>query len=429
MPSVKKKSRLQPSDKAWGAVAVVLIVLQFWWLPGEAGSAADSYSTSVDGKLGLFRLLSELFPDVRRDALSPVPALPGTMLLITPDRLPTDAEERAMMTFVYSGGQLVVAADSMTGDLALSAFGIRCRPLTRPPSLAEVSDTAADSSAIPPTGVPSPAPPAVEDTADAANPLRTGEAVTSVLTDDVVRVRCSAIVMPPERFDCETLAELSSGEVVASAWRLGRGSVLVVSAPDLFSNRSLLFAENRRLTVRLLEHVRALVDPSVGDAGPIVLAEYFNASDSFQQTGVLFSPMLRVATLQLLLAAVLGIWLAFHRFGPAEFVGSLQRRSLADSAVAVGNLQYRIRDGGFAVASYLEYIRSRIRGRFGSSLNANDAAAIAARSGLPHQEIREQFQEAKELSEAPQVSASKAAAMIRWLAKLNARISSVERPL
>ena len=61
---MKKKRRLQRSDRIWAGAALLLVLLQFWWLPGEDGSAADSYSTTVDGKLALYRLASRLFPRV-----------------------------------------------------------------------------------------------------------------------------------------------------------------------------------------------------------------------------------------------------------------------------------------------------------------------------------------------------------------------------
>jgi hypothetical protein len=70
---VKKKRRLLQSDTFWGLAAALLVLLQFWWLPGEDGSAADSYSTTVDGKLGLYRTLSQLFPDVTRESVKVAP--------------------------------------------------------------------------------------------------------------------------------------------------------------------------------------------------------------------------------------------------------------------------------------------------------------------------------------------------------------------
>ncbi len=97
-PSVKKKRRLLQSDTFWGGLVLLLIILQFWWLPGEDGSASDSYSTTVDGKLGLYRTLSQLFPRVERDALLVAPEDPGCLVLIAPDRYPNDQEQQQSFT-------------------------------------------------------------------------------------------------------------------------------------------------------------------------------------------------------------------------------------------------------------------------------------------------------------------------------------------
>lgn len=107
---MKKKRRLLQSDMLWGGLVLLLIILQFWWLPGEDGSAADSYSNTIDGKLGLYRTLSQLFPDVTRDTTRVVPDKPdATILLISPDRYPTDAEQQTLYQYVYNGGNLLFA--------------------------------------------------------------------------------------------------------------------------------------------------------------------------------------------------------------------------------------------------------------------------------------------------------------------------------
>ena len=90
---MKKKRRLLQSDTFWGLTAAFLVVLQFWWLPGEDGSAADSYSTTVDGKLGLYQVLSELYLCVERDVLLVVPKQQSCMVLISPDRYPNEKEQ------------------------------------------------------------------------------------------------------------------------------------------------------------------------------------------------------------------------------------------------------------------------------------------------------------------------------------------------
>ena len=142
-----------------------------------------------------------------------------------------------------------------------------------------------------------------------------------------------------------------------------------------------------------------------------------------QQTGVLFSPSLRIGTLQLVLVAVLGIWLAFYRFGPAEDVSTLQRRSLTESAQAVGNLQYRLNDGGAVIRSYLEYIRSQLRRRYGSIVRLDQPESLAHRAGWMSDEVRTRLAEAQTLAETVQLSSDKTASSLRWLAILQHRLS------
>jgi hypothetical protein len=228
----------------------------------------------------------------------------------------------------------------------------------------------------------------------------------------------------PTHLSTETLLTSSDGEVEAATWTMGYGRVVVCSSADLFSNRAMLYKGSRRLAVRLVERCAANSGSELDiEDHRIIINEYFNASDSFQNTGILFSPTLRIGTLQLLLVAILGIWMAFHRFGPAVDVSNTQRRSLTESAQAVGNLQYRLRDGGTVVRSYLDYMSSQLRRRYGSALRLDQPDAIANRAGMNVQEVRDQLHEAEVMAQSSQLSATKTAAMLRWLATLQQRLS------
>ena len=419
---MKKKRRLLQSDTFWGLAAGVLVLLQFWWLPGEDGSAADSYSTTIDGKLGLFRTLSELFPRVDRDAINVVPKSSESLLIIAPDRYPNDAEGQQLYQFVYNGGELLFAPNWFDPEFSLPGLGIELSKRTW-------TETAATPS-LPVPGAPPVVPPNTPANAmppeESLNSVTRGEEVsaTSELVEGSVTFLSTAQLVLPDHFDPENLVVSATGVVEAATWLMGHGRVVVCSSPDMFSNRSMLFKDSRRLAVRLVE--RCVTHDSDGYGvrkDSIVLSEYFNASDAFQQTGILFSPTLRIGTLQLLLVAVLGIWLAFHRFGPATEVTTLHRRSLTESAQAVGNLQFRLRDGGAVIRSYLEYMRSQLRRRYGSFLRLDDADAIANRSGMNRAEISDKLREAKVMAESAQLSPAKAAAMLRWLSSLQQRLT------
>ena len=105
--SVKRKRKRWPSDGWWAAAVALLILLQFWWLPGAPESAGDSYSNTSDGKLGLYRVLSQLWPDVRRESDTWIPDDSRTILLIGPDRYPNPRELEKLRQFVRQGGALV----------------------------------------------------------------------------------------------------------------------------------------------------------------------------------------------------------------------------------------------------------------------------------------------------------------------------------
>lgn len=493
---MKKKRRLLQSDTFWGLTAAILVVLQFWWLPGEDGSASDSYSTTVDGKLGLYRTLSGLFPKVERDALQIVPPEPSCLVLTAPDRYPNEREQNELYQFVTNGGTLVFAPNWEHPDCEIPALNIRTQARHRkdlptttatnssgtnasgatslPAEAAEQdsvpqgelkqkSKSAAEleMDAIPPNGTTesseagmssgagkknasdepdSPeellktnppglvAPPGLKPSGEVLNDAPdSGETVDVVgtLVEGSVEWHASAELDVPEYLATEALVTSASEHIEVATWLIGSGRVIACSSADIFSNRSMLYAAPRRLAVRLVELGVRHGDEQFGPKTAIVISEYFNASDSYAQTGVLFSPSLRIGTLQLILVAVLGIWLAFYRFGPAKEVSTLQRRSLTESAQAVGNLQYRLNDGGAVIRSYLEYIRSELRRRFGSVARLDQPVTVAQRAGMDAEEVRIRLAEAEALAESVQLSPEKTAAALRWLAHLQSRLSGI----
>ena len=484
---MKKNRRLLQSDTFWGLTAALLVILQFWWLPGEDGSASDSYSTTVNGKLGLYRTLSQLFPHVERDALLVVPKDRACLVLTSPDRYPNDQEQSQLYNFVYNGGTLVFAPNGDDPECEMRSLGIHTTirvlsdattatpviPLSVPVAPAgpvglpaEAEDQTAptksaselEMDAIPPNAAQTSSqstPPVATDENDEnqissreellrkktpgltpppgldASPeeiddyLTPGETVTvsSDLVDDSVEWFSTADLQVPSYLATETLVTSASDRVEVATWPMGSGRVVACSSPDIFSNRSMLYPDSLRLAVRLVERGYLHVRENSSQETPIVLSEYFNASDSYAQTGVLFSPSLRIGTLQLVLVAVLGIWLAFYRFGPAQEVSTLQRRSLTESAQAVGNLQYRLNDGGAVIRSYLDYIRSQLRRRYGSIVRLDQPEALAQRAGMDVDEVRNRLAEAQILAETVNLSPDRTAASLRWLAAFLHRLS------
>lgn len=473
-----RKRSVPLADVLWGAAAIAIVVLQFWWLPGEHGVSTDSWSATVDGKLGLFRTLSGLFPSVKRDFAQLVPDESATLLLIAPDRYPTRQEESALHNFVARGGTLLFAPNWGTEPCLLPQLGIQINPYTALTRLARQTAPGAPPTATPPpAGQPTqsstepetPVSPELETPAQAeqetpapaeaetrtvednmtlpkdetgiaprggpSTPVNavsnadhglfhTSKTVTSPLVDSSVIWRTAAdLAPPPARFDHQVLVTSADGEPEVIAWNLARGTIVCCSSPDVFSNRAVLEKAPRRLAVRLVEYCHDAHDAAHAQQElPVVLGEYLNASESWRHAAVLLSPALRIGTLQLVLLAVLGGWYGFHRFGPARQVPSAQRRNLTDSAIAVGNLQSRLSDGGPVIHQYLEYVTHQLRRRYGRSLRLDDADDLAPHCGLPADRLRSQLARADDLQNSRAVSPAHTAGCIRWLARLKQRL-------
>lgn len=434
---MKKKRRLQ-ADAVWAAGAALLILLQFWWLPGSPGSTVDSFSTGIDGKLGLFRALDRLFPHVEREKERPIPDSNCTLLIIGPDRLPTAAEQTRLAAFVNGGGTLLFAPSfteptvdlaelriNLTGLNPLESFGAPT-PNSSPgpgglPPRATSSVPASDESADPVV----PTTPSVQPATESAELPLMG--TREVLCESRFSAGTAELTVGSRLTwlpsDSEVLAE-SGNAAMAASWELGAGRVIVCTTPDFFSNRSLLMPAASRLAVRLAAW--GILQPStyqeegwtIFDKSRIVISEYFNTTDSMLGAGVLFSSGLRIGTLQLILAAALALWLGFHRFGPAEPDLRLQRRSLTETACAVGNLQYRSSDGGALVSARLDYLQGQLRRRYGSAVSLQNRASLTRLSGLTADEVSSRLNLAERQSSHPRLPVSDAAVTIRWLSQL-----------
>ncbi|MBL8816409.1 MAG: hypothetical protein JNL58_10280 [Planctomyces sp.] len=491
-----KKRRLQQSDVVWASLAAILVLLQFWWLPGEKGTTSDSYSTTLDGKLGFYRTLSQLFPQVVRDQSRICPTTPSTFLMIAPDRYPTEQEEEQIYQFVYGGGNLLVAPNLSISSMKLPRLGVDFQsrfivttgtvstPTGNTTPAADASSTPESETApsdstdqqpstdtesttesetptspnavsgeeessstedVPPGSITS----SDEPSADTADPAKTAPntpppsdrgrikeiEATSDLVSGPITWRTRSTMTPPVGYHWTPIVRINttsiptttaneSGDVEVAMWKIGAGTVMASSSPDIFSNRSQLYDDSRRLSVRLVEklHTSAATEFE-GKPKSIVLCEFLNASNSYRNTGVLFSPALRNGSLQLVLLAILAGWIGFHRFGPAVVNEVTQRRSLTESAIAVGNLQFRQQDGGAAIRSQLDYLRSQLRRRYGPNVRLEQPEALSSRTGLPAEEIAMKLKEAEQLAASLKVPSAQAAAMIRWLSELHARLS------
>ncbi|MCA9063519.1 MAG: DUF4350 domain-containing protein [Planctomycetaceae bacterium] len=503
-----KPKQTRRFDTAWASLALGCIVLQFWWLPGESRTTADSYSNSFDGKLALYRMLQEMhqnprtaawFPEVERRSDSLIPEGDhDTLLLISPDRYPTPAEEELLYQFVNNGGTLLFAPNILSPNVQLLSLGIDideieyweaqarsgthaasptspAGPVTGEATDASVSpETDADSTdtngsvtspssggarttdrtsppqdgdPVPPVPVSNPLPGSdetiVSPNEDFDDPLRgtVVETASGTLTDSPIDWRTTGKITQRKFTGVEVLLKTASGSDEVVAWKQGYGTVIVCSSPDVFSNASMFSRPLRRAAVGLIVHAhrqsfdsfethssqehsayRESVTSGEQASPKIVVSEFLNVSVDYQQHGVLVSPALRSGTLQLVLVAVLCGWFGFHRFGPAIPDDSKQRRTLNESAMAVGNLLYHLRSGGAVIQRYIDYISVSTRRRTGAGLQPERAAQLAAITGLSADEIRENLSRAQTLSKSQTTSTAQVAERLRWLADFHNRL-------
>ena len=488
---MKKKRRLQRSDTLWLSAVALLLLLQFWWLPGDPGTPDDSYSSTIEGKRGFFQTLeglseAGLLPPVRRETVQLIPNERCTLLILSPDRYPDEHEQQALADFLTSGGSLVFAPNWEQPEVSLSRLSIYTEgkyfydedtvvsggtantpavpvpPGTAPngnlPAEAEEPDDAAgtangNTSTTPPgvtpvTSMPS-TPPAdgqkspgelvdeamkktpglqppdqalaeLEEESEVI-PVSDLETESQLVAGSVTwRTRAS---MQANHYGAKVLVKSSSGTVQAAEWPYSGGQVLLSASSDVFSNRAMLDPRQAELAVRLVQHAHEHHSRSyASDETPIVVSEYLNSSDSYRGTGVLMSPALRSGTLQLITIAMLAGWFGFHRFGPPKRDTSAERRTLTESATAIGNLHFRTNSGGEVVQGYVEYAKSQLQRMFGRTVHLQDTKIIAARSGLDEDEVQSRIATAINLAGARSTSATDAAAAIRDLAEVMERL-------
>ena len=124
-----KKKRLQRSDSLWLTAVALLVLLQFWWLPGNPGTPDDTYSNTIEGKRGFFQTLETLseagmLPTVRRETERLVPDRRCTLVIVSPDRYPDEHEQQALSQFVLGGGSLVFAPNWTATDCSMPTLHI-----------------------------------------------------------------------------------------------------------------------------------------------------------------------------------------------------------------------------------------------------------------------------------------------------------------
>lgn len=469
----------------------LLVLLQFWWLPGDPGTPDDTYSNTIAGKRGFFETLKSLsdvdiLPTVRRESDRLIPDDISTLVILSPDRYPNSAEQQRLSEFVFNGGNLMFAPNWANPDFTLQSLSIKtfakafeeeaAVPAGTPPAatpatqtsptnqLAESEDGAVDSTTLSAEAPESAASqnasntvaqgnrPGIQETEDPVD-NQTKELIEDAIKTSPGLQSSPVTTLPDESGDYTDIADLitesplvkgavtwrtraamdsgrlapivlvktSDGETQAATWQYGNGSVLLSASADVFSNRAMLDSSQAELAIRLLERLHS--EHTSASETPIVVSEFLNATDAYRSTGVLMSPSLRSGTLQLLLVGVLAGWFGFHRFGPAKRSTTSERRSLTESATAVGNLFFRTQSGNSAVSCYIDYFKTQLQTLFGSAIKIDDYKIIARRTGLDPDDVSQRIGNALAQSRTRTTRAPEAAAAIRDLSEILNRLT------
>ena len=277
-----------------GVVAVSLAVAAALTVFGdELGSkrsaGVDGYSVSAIGHQGLVRLLEKLdVPVVVSRSDSAARARHG--LLIVAEPAVTDAASRDRLA-------LLVAAGSRTLVVLPKWYGAVERGKT----------WIEDASALP----------AEEVTAVLEALKLDGDTVAlrrapGPVAWDLAPGRAHPVIREPQLVATEALEPViadQAGNLLVGQTERDDGELFVLTDPDVLNNFGLRQAENARFTIALLDQLR--------DGGPVVIDETMHGyaqSPSLLRT--LFQFPLVLATLQVLVCAVLVVWAAMVRFGP-----------------------------------------------------------------------------------------------------------------
>ena len=419
-----KRLRWQ-AEWAWLAGVVLLLVLGFWWFPGQTSDATDTFSTAAGGKRAFFTLAERLTPPATRtvENLSEYAGDADTMCILGPARYP-DADEWDWLTdWVSFGNTLVFAARQDDPAVDLMYFGVRVVPderlLKKRGGKKKESDESRDSARDNdgPEGQNKdsnkeetktdadkklgPRPRSIFGEADVQTPLATG------------------------KFHWQSAGHIETGsqrgEVLVTVdgkpqvLRLpfGQGTLIVCSSDYVFTNKSLASDDNGLLAFRILE---------AGNPHAVVFDESLNASGAPKIFGLLFLPIVRPIILQILLLAVLFCWLGFRRFGAAAVQMSAEHRSMTEHATSLGNLHLKAGTGRRAMQWYLEYFRNELRLHYAADSGVAEAALLARRAGTDEHATALLLGNVRDALGHDRLAGGRAAALIRELAVIKNKL-------
>jgi hypothetical protein len=202
--------------------------------------------------------------------------------------------------------------------------------------------------------------------------------------------------------------------------RYGAGQIVVVASDYVFSNESLDARDtaNGLLAFRLVSQVAG--------EGAVLFDESLNVSGTPKVVGVLFDPLLRPLTVQILVVLFVFAWRGNRRFGGILPVAAPPRHDISDHTDALGYLYYKVNGGAVVLRAYLDQLRSELRLTSLPGQELRVLAPIASRLNTTVEEIQHLLARAEDEASRPHLSRREAAGLIRLLAGIR-RASRVQQ--
>lgn len=368
---VMKRFSFSPRFWFWPVAALAILSLHFWFPETSTGTTHDSYSPTAQGQKAFYQLVAGhpsnfVVARNRRPLAALLSSLPTNEVLciLGPERHPTGEEWSAIIDWVRDGGSLLYAAQGKKPlDILWSNLKYEPKP----------------------------------EQNDALEPK------TSLLQSQRLAWWTDGKL---EGSQGVTLVEYD-GTRQAVAVHYGRGKVVIVATPLPFSNQLLTFGDNSVLAMRLLE--------SAGPPEFVTFDESLNSSGTAKVVGILFDPLLRPVTIQILLVTILFGWWHNRRFGPLTPNAVSPRQNIVEHTDMVGNLYWKSQDGHAVLKAYLRQLTQMLRLKTFKGNEDRVLEPIARRSGRPISSLRKDLQQAFQAVRSKKAERRSAAKLIRRL--------------
>lgn len=400
-------------DWLWLAALVAVLSLHLWFPRIDPGGLNDTYSVEVGGRNAFYQLAATRFDFVERNLLPLTVAVPSldptdVLCLLGPARYPTATEWDALLNWVADGGSLLIAARWDDPQFEIDRLDVTVVDAHESSPKEDDKNNApmkAEKDQTTPQGETARKAKSIEKRI--VEHIKTLLPVTTRLLPDVeIQWRSQGTIAAP---NAETLVE-HGADPQAVRVVYGAGRIVVIASDYVFSNESLALADkqNGSLAFRLLE--------AAGATDTVVFDESLNMTGTPKVVGLLFDPLLRPITVQLVAVLLIFAWRGNRRFGGVLPQAAAARHDIALHTNALGNLHYKVGDGRTVLRAYLDQLRTELRLKVYAGQERRLLAPVARKLGKSVDEVLEQLARAETAVNAPRLPRREAARTIRNLA-------------